>query len=106
MKRVRDARRGAPGFVSVENSNAGDERETVRDPNIAKLADLGAGDRRNSRDTHGWMQDRADPHARKRAFDVARHDSPPGTSSKAAVVMIEEILAGIGDTCPECPPEG
>jgi hypothetical protein len=57
-------------------------------------------------DTHGWMQDRADPHARKRAFDVARHDSPPGTWSKAAVVMIEEILAGIGDTCPECPPEG
>jgi hypothetical protein len=21
---------------------------------------------------HGWMQDRADPHARERAFDIAR----------------------------------
>jgi hypothetical protein len=56
-------------------------------------------------ETHGWMQDRADPHARERAFDVARHDPPPGTSSKAAVVTIDEILDGIGDTCPECPPE-
>jgi hypothetical protein len=23
---------------------------------------------------HGWMQDRADPHARERAFDIARRD--------------------------------
>jgi hypothetical protein len=25
---------------------------------------------------HGWMQDRADPHARKRAFDIARRQPP------------------------------
>ena len=25
---------------------------------------------------HGWMQDRADPHARERAFDAARRDPP------------------------------
>ena len=56
-------------------------------------------------ETHGWMQDRADPHARERAFEIARQDPPPGTSSEAAVVMIEEVLDGIGDTCPECLPE-
>ncbi|MGY3530739.1 hypothetical protein ACVISU_003507 [Bradyrhizobium sp. USDA 4452] len=27
---------------------------------------------------HGWMQDRADPHARERAFDIARGDPPAG----------------------------
>jgi hypothetical protein len=29
---------------------------------------------------HGWMQDRADPHARGRAVDIAREDPPPGVS--------------------------
>jgi hypothetical protein len=53
---------------------------------------------------HGWMQDRADPHARERAFDMARHASPPGVSPEAAAVEIAEVLDGIGDTCPECPP--
>ena len=41
---------------------------------------------------HGWMQDRADPHAREQSV-----------SSKAAAVAIAELLDGIGDTCPECP---
>jgi hypothetical protein len=27
-------------------------------------------------DEHGWMQGCADPHARERAFGVARHDPP------------------------------
>jgi hypothetical protein len=35
---------------------------------------------------HGWMQDRADPHARERAFVIAR-----------------DVLNSIGDTCPDCP---
>jgi hypothetical protein len=26
---------------------------------------------------HGWMQDRADPHARDRAFDIVRRDPVP-----------------------------
>jgi hypothetical protein len=47
------------------------------------------------------MQDRADPHARERAFDIARQDSPPGVSPEAAAVAIEEVLDSIGDTCPE-----
>ena len=54
---------------------------------------------------HGWMQDRADPHARERAFDVARQDPPVGASSQAAVVAIAEVLDSMGDTCPECPAE-
>ena len=54
---------------------------------------------------HGWMQDRADPHARERAFDIAKQEPPPGLSSEAAAVAIADVLDGIGDTCPECPHE-
>ena len=54
---------------------------------------------------HGWMQDRADPHARERAFDVARQDPPTGVSSQAAAVAIAEVLDSMGDNCPECPAE-
>jgi hypothetical protein len=54
---------------------------------------------------HGWMQDRADPHARERAFDVARRDQPAGVSSQAAAVAIAEVLDSMGDNCPECPAE-
>ena len=53
---------------------------------------------------HGWMKDRADPHARERAFVIARQEPPPGLSPKAAAVVIAEVLESIGDTCPECPP--
>ena len=54
---------------------------------------------------HGWMQDRGDPHARERAFDVARQDPPAGVSPQAAAVAIAEVLDSIGDNCPECPAE-
>ena len=54
---------------------------------------------------HGWMQDRADSHARERAFDIARRDPPKGTSADEALAAIFEVLGSIGDTCPECLPE-
>jgi hypothetical protein len=54
---------------------------------------------------HGWMQERADPHARERALLEARQDSPPGVSPDQAVAAIRDVLDMIGDTCPECPPE-
>jgi hypothetical protein len=54
---------------------------------------------------HGWMRDRADPHARDRAFLVARQDPPPGVSPERAMAAIEDVLGSIGDTCPECPPD-
>ena len=56
-------------------------------------------------EAHGWMQDRADPHARERAFDVARREPPPGVSRADAVAEVRDVLNSIGDTCPECPPD-
>ncbi len=41
---------------------------------------------------HGWMQDRADPHARELAFDIARLDPPLGISAEAAAVAIAEVV--------------
>jgi hypothetical protein len=54
---------------------------------------------------HGWMQDRADPHARERAFAVARQDPPPEVSPDAAAMSVAEVLDSIGDICPECLPD-
>lgn len=54
---------------------------------------------------HGWMQDRADPHARERAFDIARRDPLAGISRQAAEAAVRDVLDSIGDTCPECPPD-
>jgi hypothetical protein len=54
---------------------------------------------------HGWMQDRADPHAIERASGEAARDPPSGISPHEAQVAIAEVLHSIGDTCPECPPE-
>lgn len=51
---------------------------------------------------HGWMQDRADPHARDRAFDIAGRDPPAGVSADEATAEIRDVLDSIGDTCPEC----
>jgi hypothetical protein len=53
---------------------------------------------------HGWMKDQTDPHARERAFAIAREETPPGISPDAATAEFEEVLESIGDTCPECTP--
>ena len=52
---------------------------------------------------HGWMKDRADPHARERALGTARLDPPPGLTPDDAAAAIEDVLGSIGDSCPECP---
>ena len=52
---------------------------------------------------HGWAKDRADPHARERASDIARQDPPDGISPEAAAAEIVDVLDSIGDACPECP---
>jgi hypothetical protein len=54
---------------------------------------------------HGWARDRADPHARDQAEDIARQHPPAGLSPDAAVAEVHEVLNSIGDTCPECPPD-
>jgi hypothetical protein len=53
---------------------------------------------------HGWATDRADPHAREHAFDIARQDPPSGVSPDDAVAEVRQVLDSIGDTCPECLP--
>jgi hypothetical protein len=53
---------------------------------------------------HGWMLDRADPHARERALELAWAEPPPGVTPQAAAFAFAEVLDSIGDTCPECPP--
>jgi len=53
---------------------------------------------------HGWMQDRADPHARERTFEMAKLNPPSGVSPEQAVAEIRDVLDSIGDTCPDCPP--
>lgn len=54
---------------------------------------------------HGWMRDRADPHARERALLMARQDPPAGVSPDEAAAAVAKMLSSIGDTCPECPPD-
>jgi hypothetical protein len=54
---------------------------------------------------HGWMKDRADPHARDRARNIARTDPPEGLSPDEAAAAVEDVLGSIGDACPECPPD-
>ena len=51
---------------------------------------------------HGWARDRADPHARARAIDLAREVPPAGVSPDEATAELRDVLDSIGDTCPEC----
>jgi hypothetical protein len=75
---------------------------TVRGWAISVLQETGA---IRECERHGWMTDRADPHARNHAVEVTRQDAPPGFSPEAAVAEVRELLDSIGDTCPECPPQ-
>jgi hypothetical protein len=75
---------------------------TLRGWAIAVLRETGA---IRECEEHGWMQDRADPHARARAVDLARQEPPPAVSAQAAAVAIADVLDSIGDSCPECPPQ-
>jgi hypothetical protein len=76
---------------------------TLRGWAISVLSEAGA---IRECEEHGWMHDRADPHASERTFDIARRDPPAGISPEEAVAEIRDVLDSIGDTCPECPPEG
>ncbi|WFU82595.1 hypothetical protein QA645_07620 [Bradyrhizobium sp. CIAT3101] len=52
---------------------------------------------------HGLAKDRADPHARNRAVDIARRHPPEGVPADEAAAALRDVLDGIGDTYPECP---
>ena len=43
--------------------------------------------------------------ARERALAVASQDPPSGVTPDEAVAEERDVLASIGDTCPECPPD-
>ncbi|WP_038378509.1 hypothetical protein [Bradyrhizobium elkanii] len=75
---------------------------TLRGWAISVLQEVGA---IRECEEHGWMQDRADPHARNRAYDIAHRDPPAGVSPDEATDAITELLDSVGDTCPECPPK-
>lgn len=75
---------------------------TLRGWALAVLQEAGA---IHECEEHGWAQDRADPHARERAIDLARQDPPTGISAEEAVAAVRDVLDSIGDTCPECPPD-
>jgi hypothetical protein len=81
-------------------SNRRSAIRTLRGWAISVLQDAGA---IRECEEHGWMQDRADPHARERAIEVARRDPPEGVSPEEVVAAVTEVLDGIGDNCPECP---
>jgi hypothetical protein len=53
---------------------------------------------------HGWIQDRADPHARERALDIACQEPPAGVSPELAAAEVRDVLDSIGTACPACPP--
>jgi hypothetical protein len=72
---------------------------TLRGWAIALLTEAGA---IRECEHHGWMQDRADPHAHARALRIGRDNPPPGLSPDEARSAIEDVLDGIGETCPDC----
>lgn len=77
-------------------------RQAIRTPQgwaIATLFEAGA---IRECEFHGWMQDRADPDARRRALALAYDEPPFGLSPEQAAAAIEDVLAGIGDSCPDC----
>jgi len=53
-------------------------------------------------DDHGYMKDRADPHARDEAFRKAGEEAFAGLSPDQAVAFVRDLLNSIGDTCPDC----
>ena len=51
---------------------------------------------------HGHRRDRADPHAWNRARETAWNNPFPGTTPEACIRAMEEVMRGIGDSCPDC----
>jgi hypothetical protein len=75
---------------------------TLRGWAIHVLKDAGA---IHECEEHGWAKDRADPHAREHALDLAGQEPPTDLSPDQAVAELQEVLESIGDTCPECRPD-
>lgn len=75
--------------------------QTLRGWAISVLQEAGA---IRECEQHAWMQDRAEPHARERAFDIARRDPPAGVSGGSR--RRGPRRAGLDQRClPRMPPE-
>jgi hypothetical protein len=75
---------------------------TLRGSAISILLEAGA---IRECEEHGWLIDNAEPHARDHALIIARQNPPFGVSPDDAIAAMEDFLASIGDTCPECAPD-
>ena len=53
-------------------------------------------------ESHGWIIDRTDPHARELALVLAREAPEFGLTPEGAVAAVEQVLVSTGDNCPEC----
>jgi LmbE family N-acetylglucosaminyl deacetylase len=93
MLRVADSTR-----MLIERKRKPDHR-SLHEWALAVLSEAGA---IRKCEYHGWMQDRADPHASERALEIARRDRPRGVAIDEAVAAVEDVLSTVGDTCPEC----
>jgi hypothetical protein len=96
----------AEGFVQAGAGLDADDEDrprairTLRGWAINVLQEAGA---IHECEEHGWAMERADPHARERAIDLARQHPPEGVSTSEAVAELRDVMDSIGDTCPECP---
>jgi hypothetical protein len=95
--RLQDSLRGVIQMLMMKNARPA--VRTLRGWAISVLWEAGA---IHECEFHGWIRDRADPHARERAVDLARQDPPLDLLPNAAAAEVREVLDSIGDTCPEC----
>jgi hypothetical protein len=51
---------------------------------------------------HGHRLDRGDPDAWNRAREEAWRNPFHGATPETCLVAIEDVMGGIGDTCPDC----
>ena len=84
---------------------AKEQRSAIRTLRGLAISILQEADAVRECEIHGWIQDRADPHARQHAVAAARDDPPHGVSPDEAIAEIREVLDSIGDACPDCPPK-
>lgn len=86
--------------VLMQTKGRRSDTRTLRGWAISVLQEAGA---IREYQQHGGMRDCAAPHARERAFDIARAHPPMGVSPQAAAASVSDILGSIGDTGPEVP---
>ena len=51
---------------------------------------------------HGHRRDKADPEAWNHAREEAWRNPFPGSSPEECIAAMDEIMRGVGESCPEC----